>query len=115
MRGIVGGNVPAWSDKYGLNLRSPSPPASLSTGVLNPRPGLVRWTPVDGATAYEVSFITDPATGTSKKVKSATTAADLREYYSFHNDPSYFDNDISAVEGEIWWRVRAVREVSASR
>ena len=101
----------AWSDKFGFNLRSPSPPASLSAGVVNPRPGLVRWTPVAGATAYEVSFITDPTSGTSKKIKSATTAADLREYYSFHNDPSFFDNGISAVEGEVWWRVRAVREV----
>ena len=111
VRAIVGGNVSAWSDKYGFNLRSPSPPASLSTGVVNPHPGLVRWTPVAGATAYEVSFIYDPTSGASKKIKSATTAADLREYYSFHNDPSFFDNGISAVEGEVWWRVRAVREV----
>ncbi|CAN5203958.1 hypothetical protein BH18ACT14_BH18ACT14_18990 [soil metagenome] len=111
VRAIVGEDVTAWSDKYGFNLRSPLPPASLSTGIVNPRPGLLRWTPVDGATAYEVSFITDPASGAPKKIKSATTAADLREYYSFHNDPSYFDNDVSAVEGEVWWRVRAVREV----
>ena len=88
VRAFVGGNATAWSDKFGFNLRSPSPPASLSTGAVNPRPGLVRWTPVSGATAYEVSFITDPTTGTSKKVKSATTAADLREYDSFHNDPT---------------------------
>ena len=111
VRAVVNGNVTAWSDRYGFNLRSPVPATSLSAGAVNPRPGVVRWTPVDGATAYEVSFMTDPLNGNSKKIKTATTAADLREYYSFHNDPSFFDNDVSAVEGEIWWRVRAVREV----
>jgi hypothetical protein len=111
VRAIVGDNVTGWSENFGFNLRSPSPATTLSGGAVNPRPGLVRWTPVDGATAYEVSFMFDPTTGASKKIKSGTTAADLREYYSFHNDPSYFDNGISSVQGEVWWRVRAVREV----
>lgn len=97
------GAVSAWTPAYGFRLRSPAAPTSLSSGP-NPNPGMVRWTPVDGATAYEVVFLYDLGTGLSKKIKTATTAADLREYYTFHND--YFS------VGSAMWRVRAVREVA---
>ena len=110
VRGFVGGQPTGWSDKYGFDLRSPSAPTSLSDG-LNTRPGMVRWTPVDGATAYEVTFTFNHVEGEAKKIKTATTAADLREYYTFHNDPAVFDNDQGAVGG-VYWRVRAVREVT---
>jgi hypothetical protein len=95
----------AWTPAYGFRVRSPSPPVSLSSGM-NPNPGMVRWTPVEGATAYEVTFLFDLGGGLSKKIKTATTAADLREYYTLHND--YFS------VGSATWRVRAVREVTGT-
>jgi hypothetical protein len=103
VRAVIRGNATPWSARYGFNLKSPAPPTSLSSG-LNATPGLVRWTPVNGATAYEVTFLYDLATGQSKKIKTATTSADLREYYTLHNG-------FPAISGGVTWRVRAVREV----
>lgn len=99
VRAIVKGEEGPWSKTFGFNTRASGAPRSLSNGT-NPRPGLLRWTPVEGATAYEVVFLYDLARGKSKKIKTATTAADLREFYSFHNRSSV-----------VFWRVRAVREL----
>jgi hypothetical protein len=101
---LPGDEATAWSARYGFRLRAPGAPASLSTGP-NPVPGMIRWTPVEGATAYEVSFLYDLAAGKVKKIKTATTAADLREFYSFHNNLAALEID------DVYWRVRAVREV----
>ena len=101
---IPGDNATGWSERYGFRMRPPAAPATLTPdGGINPRPGMVRWTPVEGATAYEVTFLYDLAGGQKKLVKTATTAADLREYYTFHNDTS------NPQVGQISWRVRAVR------
>jgi hypothetical protein len=110
VRGFIGNRPTGWSKSYGFDLRSPSAPVSLSNGN-NPRPGMVRWTPVDGATAYEVTFTFDHAEGEAKKIRTATTAADLREYYTFHNDPAVFANG-QGPNGAVYWRVRAVRAVA---
>src|SRR5262249_4410689 len=67
-------------------------------------PGLVRWTPVDGATSYEVWFDNVVVDGLRGKVVTTTTnVADEREYYTGHQDPSW--------SGTVIWRVRAVRKV----
>ncbi|HEX2110186.1 MAG TPA: hypothetical protein VHF67_01420 [Gaiellaceae bacterium] len=93
-----------WSERYGFRMRAPAPPATLTpNGGVNPRPGMVRWTPVDGATAYEVTFSFSQGMGVSKRAKTATTAADLREHYTLHN---WWPGT-----APISWRVRAVREV----
>ena len=105
VRAVVNGVKTGWSDRYGFNLAAASIPVSLSSGA-NPNPGMVRWTPVAGATAYEVVFIYDLAGAKTKMIRTATTAADLREYYTFHNDTSTF--------GPISWRVRAVRELDGT-
>ena len=102
VRPMVSGVEGPWSALYGFNLRPPGAPRSLSTGP-NPQPGMVRWTPVEGATAYEVVFLLDQARGETKKIRTATTAADLREYYTFHNT--------RATANVVYWRARAVREV----
>ncbi len=100
VRAVVEGEEQAWSAPYGFNMRPGGAPRSLSNGT-NPNPGMVRWTPVEGATAYEVLFLYDFAQGKSKRIRTATTAADLREYYTFANNfPSV-----------IFWRVRAIREI----
>ena len=64
-------------------------------------PGLVRWTPVEGATSYEVWFV-----DAGKVITTTTNVADEREYYSFHADPLW--------TGTVQWRVRAVRKLYGS-
>ncbi len=104
VRAHVQGDATPWSTRYGFRMKSPAAALSLSSGA-NPRPGTIRWTPVDGATGYEVAFLYDLANGKSKKIKTATTAADLREYYTF-------TNDLAAWGGQdIPWRVRAMRRL----
>ncbi|MGI9659581.1 MAG: hypothetical protein ACR2OD_11780, partial [Gaiellaceae bacterium] len=103
VRAIVNGEPGEWSKRYGFNVRPPGAPRSLSSGI-NVTPGMVRWTPVNGATGYEIVFLFSQGTGKTKRIRTATTAADLREYYTFHNT-------LPATE-PIFWRVRAVREVS---
>jgi hypothetical protein len=103
VRAVVEGEEGPWSKPWGFNMRAPGAPRSLSNGT-NPNPGMVRWTPVDGATGYEVVFLFDLASGSSKKIKTATTAADLREYYAFHN----------TFPSSVYWRVRAVREIQGA-
>jgi hypothetical protein len=100
VRAVIGGEEQAWSAPFGFNMRASGAPRSLSNGT-NPNPGMIRWTPVQGATAYEIVFLYDFGQGSSKKIRSATTAADLREYYTFHND----------FPSAVFWRVRAVREI----
>jgi hypothetical protein len=102
VRAVINGNATGWSDRHGFNVKSPAAPNTLSSG-LNATPGLVRWTPVSGATAYQVTFLYDLATGEKKIIKTATTAADLREYYTLHN--------LFPTLSSPFWRVRAVREV----
>lgn len=101
VRAVVDGEEGPWSALYGFNMRAPGAPRSLSNGT-NPTPGMVRWTPVDGATAYEVVFLYELGQGKTKKVKTSTTAADLREYYTLHNGRDWAN--------VVYWRVRAVRE-----
>jgi hypothetical protein len=100
VRAVVAGDEGPWSFVYGFNMRAGGAPRSLSNGN-NPNPGMVRWTPVQGATAYEVVFLYDLGQAKSKKIRTATTAADLREYYSFHN----------TFPSSVYWRVRAIRQV----
>jgi hypothetical protein len=61
-------------------------------------PGYVRWTPVDGATGYQVWFVR-----ANKVIGTITNVADEREYYTFHDLPSW--------TGSVDWRVRAVRRL----
>jgi hypothetical protein len=105
VRARTPGGATAWSAAYGFKLKAPGAPSNLTT-TPNSEPGMVRWTPVDGATAYEVTFLFDLASGFVKKIKTATTAADLREYYTLHNM-------LPGMTG-IAWRVRAVRELEGS-
>ena len=106
VRAVVDGAKTGWSARYGFNLEAASVPNPLSGGA-NPNPGMVRWSRVSGATAYEVVFIYDLASGKRKKIKTATTAADLREFYTFHNDVSSWPDPVT-------WRVRAVRELDGT-
>jgi hypothetical protein len=96
VRGVTsGGNVSPWSLPYGFNLRWKDVPKQLPE-----YPGLSRWSPVDGATGYEVWF-TNIGPGFEKHVTMRTNSVDHREAYTFHDSPAW----TSTVK----WRVRAIR------
>ncbi len=80
-----------WSEPYGFNIPAPPPPAQLPD-----YPGLVRWSPVEGATSYQVWF-QEP----SKVISSVVNSADEREYYTFHQ--------LEPWPSKVTWRVRALR------
>jgi hypothetical protein len=87
------GTAGPWGDSFGFNMRWSSTPTPLSAP-----PGLLRWTSVDGSTAYDVWYL-DP--NPQKIFRVRTNVADEREYYTFRNDPSYTKT--------IHWRIRAER------
>ncbi len=86
--------VTRWSPAYGFNMSWKTAPEQMLPAI----PGLVRWTPVEGATSYEVWFI-----DVGKVITTATNVADEREYYSFHPDAKW--------TGTVQWRVRPVRKL----
>jgi hypothetical protein len=94
VRAVTRNGISAWSPSYGFNIRWSQVPQQTTT-----YPGLVRWTPVDGATSYQVWF-----TGINRVVESRVNAVDEREFYAFHQNAGY--------TGSIKWRVRAVRRVA---
>src|SRR3954453_21982141 len=93
VRAIRGDIASGWSDPQPFNMRWPNVPTQLPAG-----PGYVRWTPVDGATSYQVWFVR-----ANKVIGTITNVADEREYYAFHDLPSW--------TGDVEWRVRAVRQL----
>ena len=90
-RAIVGSRATPWSKPYGFDLRAPEAPRPLPS-----YPGLLRWTPVEGALAYEVWLV-----DLSKFVFVYSNVLDERELYTFHQGPPW----TSSVK----WRIRAIR------
>ncbi len=84
------GSAGPWSDSFGFNMRWSNLPTPLSSPS-----GMIRWTTVDGASAYQVWYL-EP----HKIIATRTNVADEREYYTFHNDASV-----------VHWRIRAVRDL----
>jgi hypothetical protein len=94
VRAVFGdGTTSAWSAPYGFDLAPPAPPKPLQSLA-----GVLRWTPVDGANAYEVWLI-DP----NKTETVYTNVLDEREFYTFHESTSWI--------GKVRWRVRAIRMI----
>ena len=89
-----GTGTSAWSSGYGFNIRWNDVPKQATS-----YPGLARWTPVEGATSYQVWF-----TGINRVVETRVNAVDEREFYAFHQGANF--------TGSINWRVRAVRRVA---
>jgi hypothetical protein len=83
-----------WSDAFGFDMAAPSAPKPLPSA-----PGLLRWTPVAGADGYEIWFI-----DANKFEFTYTNVLDEREFYTFHQSPSW--------TGTIRWRVRAGRNIT---
>jgi hypothetical protein len=93
VRAVAADGAGQWSDGYGFDMSAPSPPRPLPSA-----PGLLRWTPVPGADAYEIWLI-----DANKFEFSYTNVLDEREFYTFHQAPSW--------TGTIRWRIRAVRNI----
>jgi hypothetical protein len=95
VRGVAPrGREGRWSAPYGFNMRWRDRPRPLDPQF----PGMVRWTPIEGATMYEVWFA-----GQTTEFFTTTNVADEREFYAFHTQPSW----IQSVD----WRIRAVRKL----
>lgn len=94
VRAVTASGPTRWSQAFGFNMRWPSIPAPLTT-----QPGLVRWSPVAGATGYQVWY---PEIG--KSFSTHTNVADLREFFTFHRTDTAWWSTAK-------WRVRAVRRV----
>ena len=91
VRAVLLDTTTPWSDSFGFDMQPPAAPATLPS-----YPGLLRWTPVDGAAGYQVWFVDIP-----KIVSVTTNVADEREFYTFHQAASWL--------GQVRWRVRAIR------
>ena len=93
VRAITTRGATAWSKPFGFNVRWESTQVPLAS-----KPGLVRWAPVEGATAYDVWY-----PDIRKVIRTHTNVADQRELYTFHLEDSWWQL--------VRWRVRPVRQV----
>ena len=93
VRAVTTRGATAWSKPFGFNVRWESTPVPQPA-----KPGLVRWAPVEGATAYDVWY-----PDIRKVIRTHTNVADQRELYTFHLEDSWWQL--------VRWRVRPVRQV----
>ena len=91
VRAVLADTTTHWSDSFGFDMEPAAVPAPVAS-----YPGLLRWTPTDGATGYQVWFVDLP-----KLIVTTTNVADLREFYSFHQAASWLS--------QVRWRIRALR------
>jgi hypothetical protein len=92
VRAITAKGATPWSAAFGFDMAPPPPPTPLSS-----YPGLLRWTPVDGALGYQVWLL-----DAHKMEVVSTNVLDEREFYTFHQGANW--------TGTVRWRVRALRE-----
>ena len=90
-RAVMRSGVTAWSKPFGFNMRQESVPRPLAT-----KAGLLRWTPIEGASGYEVWLI-----DANRHIFSRTNVLDEREFYTFHQSDPWISN--------VRWRIRASR------
>ncbi|MGZ4335525.1 MAG: hypothetical protein ACXVRJ_14810 [Gaiellaceae bacterium] len=91
VRAVLDSTTTQWSASYGFDVTPPPPPTPLPS-----YPGLLRWTPLEGAEGYQVWLI-----DTGKMEYVRTNVLDEREFYTFHQTLPW----ISTVR----WRIRALR------
>jgi hypothetical protein len=92
VRAVTNRGAGPWSASFGFNMRWTAVPTPLGPSY----PGLLRWTRVPGASGYSVWLV-----DARKRFSTHVNMADEREYYTFHQDPSW--------SGVVHWRVRAER------
>jgi hypothetical protein len=91
VRAILSDEVTPWSVPFNFDMTPPDAPQALAS-----YPGLLHWTPVEGADAYEVWLIDVP-----QMVIVFTNVLDEREFYTLHRTSSWM--------GSVRWRIRALR------
>ncbi len=91
VRAVLKNRTTSWSAPFGFNMRQTEVPRPLTS-----YPGLLRWTPIEGATAYDIWLIDIP-----KMVRIFGNVMDEREFYTFHQANPW----ISKVR----WRIRTIR------
>jgi hypothetical protein len=102
VRATTPDGVTPWSADFGFDMQpDPLLPTPMSTDGL---PGLLRWTPVEGADAYQIWFTDLPH---NYIVTTRTNVLDEREFYSFHGSLAWI--------GTIHWRIRAVRSTELGK
>jgi hypothetical protein len=99
VRSSSGTRTSPWSTPFGFNTQWQNVPERRASPD-----GLIRWSPVAGATQYEVLYLGVPG-GYNVRFTTLTNVADEREWWSFHEDRAK----------TIRWRVRAIRVVSADK
>ena len=93
VRAVSANGVSGWGAPFAFDMRWNNVATPLSA-----QPGLMRWTPVSGATGYEV-WLTD----VGHIFSTTTNVADQREYYTLH--------PLASMTASVHWRVRAVRRL----
>jgi hypothetical protein len=94
-RVVSGGRTSGWSRPFGFNTAWQEVPEQRAAPD-----GLIRWSTVEGATAYEVWFTSVPG-GYQTHFTTLTNVADEREFWTLHPQDA----------GTVHWRVRAMRLV----
>ena len=96
VRAITPNGATPWSANFGFDMVPPPAPTPLSG-----YPGLLRWTPVEGAVGYQVWLV-----DAHKIETSVSNTLDEREFYTFHPTQKWTQT--------VRWRIRALRSVSSS-
>jgi hypothetical protein len=91
VRADLGTDSTPWSAPFRFDVTPPAPPSPLPS-----YPGVLRWTPTEGADGYQVWLI-----DIGKMEFVRTNVMDEREFYTFHQSLQW--------SGTVRWRVRAVR------
>jgi hypothetical protein len=95
VRAVKRSSSTPWSPAFGFDMEPAAPPKPLAS-----EPGLLRWTPIEGADMYQIWLI-DINNPTAKMEMSLTNVLDEREFYTFHRSASW--------TGTVRWRIRALR------
>ena len=95
VRGITTSATTPWSTPFGFDMVPGPAPKPLAS-----EPGLLRWSPIEGADGYEVWFV-DINNPTPKMETVFTNVLDEREFYTFHRTASWTST--------VRWRIRALR------
>ena len=83
VRGITASATTPWSTPFGFDMAPGPAPKPLPS-----EPGLLRWSPIEGADGYEVWFV-DINNPTPKMETVFTNVLDEREFYTFHRTASW--------------------------
>jgi hypothetical protein len=95
VRAVKRGSATPWSAPFGFDMEPGAAPKPLPS-----EPGLLRWSPIEGADGYQIWFV-DINNPTPKMEVVFSNVLDEREFYTFHRTSSWI--------GTVRWRIRAIR------